>query len=68
MYGSGLTALLYDLYGESILVVAAKTCWQMKVLHVCTPLSCQRDFLVLPGFAPAGELVAWRGPKAKLSL
>jgi hypothetical protein len=59
-------ALQFDnVYPNSLLGVARKTCWQVNVFHVCPALSCQRDVLCVAGFRPGrrGPFVLAKGPK-----
>ena len=58
-----LAVQLYDVYRESILGFVSKKALGGKRIALVNPTLVSTWFSVLPGFAPAGELVAWRVPK-----
>ena len=58
-----LAVQLYDVYRESILGFVSKKALGGKRIALVNPTLVSTWFSVLPGFAPAAELVAWRVPK-----
>jgi hypothetical protein len=54
---------LDDVYRESILGFASQKVLADERIALVSPIIVSTRFSVLPGFAPAGELVAWRVPK-----
>ena len=58
-----LALQLYDVYRESILGFTSKKALEGEHITLVPPTLVSTGFSVLPGFAPAGELVAWGVPK-----
>ena len=53
----------YDVYRELILGFASQKVLADERIALVSPIIVSTCFSVLPGFAPAGELVVWRVPK-----
>jgi hypothetical protein len=58
-----LVLQLYDGYRGSILGFAREKVLSVEQIALVPPIIVSTEFSVLPGFAPAAELVAWRVPK-----
>jgi hypothetical protein len=58
-----LVLQLYDVYRGSILGFARAKVLAVEQIALAPPIIVSTEFSVLPGFAPAAELVAWRVPK-----
>jgi hypothetical protein len=54
---------LDDVYREFILGFASQNALAGERIALVSPTLVSTGFSVLPGFAPAGELVAWRVPE-----
>jgi hypothetical protein len=58
-----LALQLYDVYRESILGFTSKKALGGEHIALVSPTLVSTGFSVLPSFAPAAELVAWRVPE-----
>ena len=58
-----LVLQLYDVYREPILGFASQKVLADERIALVSPIIVSTCFSVWPGFAPAGELVAWRVSK-----
>ncbi|MEC4680352.1 MAG: hypothetical protein VST67_06590 [Nitrospirota bacterium] len=58
-----LALQLYDVYGKSTLSFTSHQALASTRVALVSPTLASQWFLVLPGFAPAGEVAPWRVPK-----